>query len=401
MQNKTVVIVSGLVDATIKEYQPDVEFLMFRTIEELGNHLDKNPIRAQTLFFTQDTIGGVNSTISYLRKLVTENDYCSVDQVVYITETDAEELESVTYLIDEFHLDNWDIITGSLSRVFIQEVINGTFRGERVNLKRKAVYRRPRADYVKQQVRKQDSLEEEYIDDETDLGNIPDEEIPTLETPKHEEHLEYVYIAGLKGYERTVFAFLAAQYLSLQNKVIIVESDPDYHMLTEFSTKSNVDALHVSMTMLYENPEEIIKAIKESDKNLVIVESIDRIDFDYKFICSLLYYNLINSATYMISEIELSEISSNMTAIVTVPSTVLGTLNTGELVDKSLVPNCRFVGVNLKHIPEIHINSGVVMSTLLSDVMSTNDIICPVVTVSSLLLNSTAYDLGIILGGIR
>ena len=401
MQTKTIVIISGQVDATIKEYQPDVDFRIFRTIEDFGNTLDRNPIRAQTLFFTKDVVGGVNSTLSYLRKLVTENDYFTVDQVVYITEKDSEELVSVKYLIEEFGLENWDIITGPMSRVFISEVINGTFRGEKMNVKRKAVYRKPRADYVKQQLRNKDSLAEEYVDDDNDLSDIPDEEIPPMDTPEHAEHLQYMYIAGITGYERTVFAFLAAQYLSLNNKVIIVESDPEYHMLTEFSTKSGVEALHIDMTMLYENPESIISAIKGTNKNLVIVECIDRIDFDYKFICSLLYYNLIEDFTYMISEIGLGEITSNMVATVTVPSTVLGTLETGEQVDKSLVPNCRFVGVNLKHLPDIHVNSGVVMSTLLSDILSTNDIICPVVTVSSLLLNSTAYDLGGILGGTR
>ncbi|MCM1215016.1 MAG: hypothetical protein NC548_10905 [Lachnospiraceae bacterium] len=400
MKDKTIVIISGQVDATIKEQQPDVEFKIFRTLEDFGNTLDRNPIRAQTLFFTKDVVGGVNSTLSYLRKLVTENDYLVVDHIVYITETDSEELESVRYLIEEFGLDNWDIITGSMSRVFIAEVINGTFRGEKMSLKRKAVFRRPRQDYVKQKLREQTTLDEEYEDDDNDLSDIPDEEVPVLEAPKHSEHLQYMYIAGLPGYERTVFAFLAAQYIALTNKVIIIESDPDYHTLTEFSTKSKVDALHISMTMLYEDPGNIIQAIKETNKNLVIVECIDRIHFDYKYICALLYYNLIDDFAYMISEISLGEITSNMQVTVTVPSTVIDTLHTGELVDKSLVPNCRFVGVNLKHLPTIHVNSGVVMSTLLSDILSTTDIICPVVTVTSLLLNSTAYDLGGILGGL-
>ena len=103
----------------------------------------------------------------------------------------------------------------------------------------------------------------------------------------------------------------------------------------------------------------------------------------------------------MITEIALGEITSNMSVTVTVPSTVIGALSTGELIDKSLVANCSFIGVNLKQLPQIHVNSGVVMSTLLSDVLSTNDIICPVITISSLLLNTTAYDLGGVLGGIH
>lgn len=399
--NKTIVIVSGMVDATIKDYQPDVEFLIFRTFEDLGNYLDKNPIRAETLFFTNDAVGGMNSTFSYLRALVTENDYCNVDKIVYMTTEDAEELESLRYLVEEFDLNNWETVTGSMSRAFISEVINGTLRGDKLNVRRKAVYRRPRNDYVKQQLKNTDSLEEEYDDDEHDLADIPDEEIVEQEPPKHAEHLQYAYVAGLSGLERTAFTFLAAQYLSLNNRVLLVESDPDYHMLTEMVTKSGVKAKTVDMSVLYEDPEGVIRSIKESDENLVIIEAIDRIDFDYKFICSLLYYNLIEDFTYMMCEIDLGEITSNMIVTVTVPSTVLGTLQTGEMVDKSLVPNCRFVGVNLKQLPQIHVNSGVVMSTLLSDILSTTDIICPVITITSLLLNATAYDLGIVLGGIH
>lgn len=401
MFNKTIVIVSGQVDATIKEYQPDTEFKIFRTFEEFGNHLDKNPVRAETLFFTSDVVGGMNAAFSYLRSLVTQNDYCSVDRVIYITKEDAEELESLNYLVKEFELDNWEVITGSMSRAFISEVINGTLRGDKMNVKRKAVYRVPRADYVKQKLRNQDSLQEEYADDEHDLADIPDEEVPPLELPKHTEHLQYVYIAGNPGLERTTFTFLAAQYLALTNKVILVESDPEYHTLTELATKSGVDAQVIDMTMLFENPAQMVAAIRETEKNLIIVEAVDRISFDYKYICSLLYYNLLDDAKYMMSEIELSEITSNMIATVTVPSTVLGALSTGEAIDKSLIPNCRFVGVNLKHLPQIHVNSGVVMSTLLSDILSTTDIICPVVTITSLLLNTTAYDLKIVLGGVN
>lgn len=117
--NKTIIIVSGMVDATIKEFQPDTEFQIFRTFEELGNFLDRNPIRAQTLFFTNDAVGGMNSTFSYLRRLVTENDYLNVDKIVYITEEDAPELESLEYLVKEYDLNNWETITGSMSRAFI------------------------------------------------------------------------------------------------------------------------------------------------------------------------------------------------------------------------------------------------------------------------------------------
>ena len=394
MFSKTVIIVSSQVDATIKEYQPDVDFRIFKSVEDLGNYLDKNPLRAQTMFVTKDVIGGANTTFTYLRKIVTENDYMSVDNVVYITEENSEELESLNYLIDEFHLSNWEIITGSMTRAFITEIINGTFRGDRMSVQHKAVYRRPRAEYVKSKLKTYSSMDEEYQDDEHDLSDIPDEEVPELPIPDIEEHLDYVYIAGLKGYERTAFAFIAAQYLSLTEKTIIVESDPEYHTLTEFATKSNVDATYVPMTMLYDDPDKALSVIRNSEKKLVVVSCVDRIDFDYKYICQLLYYNLVSDFTYFVCETDLSDISQDHVSIVTVPSTVIDVLATGEKIDKSLLDNCRFIGINLCHLPEIHINSGVVVSTLLSDILSTQDIICPVVTLSSLRLHGSAYDLG-------
>ena len=69
MSTKSIIIISGMVDATIKEYQPDVEFFMFRSLEALESYLDKNPIRANLLFMTQDVVGGKNTTFSYLRSI--------------------------------------------------------------------------------------------------------------------------------------------------------------------------------------------------------------------------------------------------------------------------------------------------------------------------------------------
>ena len=120
MANKTIVVVSGLVDATIKEYQPDKDFKIFRNVEDLGEYLETNPIRAELLFFTQDVTGTApGSTFTYLKDIVTQNDYISVDRVIYITEDDAPELSSLRYLMDTYELDNWEIIQGKLHRSFI------------------------------------------------------------------------------------------------------------------------------------------------------------------------------------------------------------------------------------------------------------------------------------------
>lgn len=398
MQDKTVIIVSGSVDATIKEYQSDVDFRIYHALEDLGADLDKLPIRAQTLFFTKDVVGQTNSAFSYVKDLCLKNDYLVVDKVVYITEEDSPELISLNYIIEEFELSNWEVVTGSLSRAFVAEVINGTFRGDHMNVRRKAVYRVPRSDYVKTKLKENKSLDEDYIDDETDLGNIPDEDVPKVEPVKRESHLKRVYIAGLDGLERTAFTFLAAQYLALSERTLLIECDPEYHRLTEFATKSQIAATVIYIEDLYADVSSTLERIRLAKTNLVILECVERFDFDYRFVCQVLYYNLVHEFEYMLYEIPLEGILQNVLTTVVVPSTVIGCLQTGEAIDRSFVDDCKFVGVNLKQVPEIHINSGTVMATILADVLTTPKLICPVVTISSLKLLGSAYDLGGLLG---
>lgn len=395
---KCIIIVSGMVDATIKEYQPDIDFKMFRTLDALNDHLKLNPIRADILFFTQDVVVNASASFSYLKDIVLENDYLSTDRVIYISEENAKELASLKYLMDEYQLDNWEIIQGSLNRSFVQEVINGTYRSDTYNAQRKVVVRKPRADYVKQKLKNHDSLDEEYLDDENDLTDIPDEEIPEVTIEERSLDLQKVYIAGRKSKERTAFSILVAQYLSRTDKVILVESDPDYHLVTEFITKAKIPCSVVTITNLYEDITQALENIRNAPSNLVVIECIDRIPFDYRYISMLLYYNLKDDFSYIISEVEVEELPHATPVTVVVPSTIPDILATGELIDKSLIPYCRFVGVDLKDLPETHVSSGVVLSKVLNDILTEQNIVCPVVTISSLRLGDTAYDLGGLLG---
>lgn len=398
MSSKTIITISGMVDATVKEYQPDVDFKMFRNVDGLEEYLEKTPIRADILFFTSDVVGGAASTFSYLKDVVTRNAFLRVDRVIYITEEDAPELSALNYLIEEADLSNWEIIKGSMSRAFVQEVINGTFREDSYTENRKVVIRKPRADYVKQQLKRQDSLDEPYADDEHDLMDIPDEEIPEVSIDERVNTLEKVYIAGRPCRERTAFAILAAQYLARTDKVLLVESDPDYHTVTEFITKAKIPCSVVTVTEIYEDITKALDKARTAENNLVVIECIDRIPFNYRYMLSLIYYNLMTDFKYLVSEVEIGELPYDTPVTVVMPSTITDILATGELVDKSLVPYCRFVGIDMKDLPETHVSSGVVMSKILNDILSEKNIVCPVVTVSSLRLGDTAYDLGGLLG---
>lgn len=398
MKDKTYIVISGKVDATIKEYQPDVDFKIFHNIDELSDYIDHDSIRAQYLFFTEDIVGQSNSAFSILAGLVTTSDFLSVDRVIYIAEEGSQTIRNLRYLIDEKGLEDWEIIKGSLTRAFIQEVINGTYRDDAYNAKRKVVIRRPRQDYIKQQLKNHQSLQEDYVDDDHDLLDIPDETIPEIIVEESVQTLKQIHISGDRTRERTAFSLLTAQYLSMSHRTLILESDPEYHLLTEFATKSAVDCDVVTVTDLYEDLAKTLDVIRGSQKNLVIVECIDRVKFDYRFINTLLYYNLESDFDYLITESSIEEVPDNTYQVVIVPSTITGLLQTAEQVDKSRLPYCDFVGVDLTDLPETHISSGLVMGKILDDVLVTQGTQCPVITISSLRLSGSSYDFGTVLG---
>lgn len=398
MQDKCYIVISGKVDATIREYQSDVDFKIFHTIEELRDYVDNDPIRAQILFFTEDVVGNSNTAFSVLSGLVEGNDYLLVDRVIYICDPESSTLRSVEYLIEEKELKIWEIIRGPVTRAFIQEVINGTYRDDSYNAKRKVVVRRPRSDYIRQQLKNHSTLEETYLDDDNDLSEIPDEEVPQTFIDDAPASLQYVYIASNPSRERTAFALLAAQYISKTHRVIILESDPEYHTLTEFATKAKIEASVVTVTDIYTDVYQTIENIRKSEGNLVIVECIDRVDFDYKYLSTLLYYNLESDFDYFIVESLVEDVPEATYLTVVFPSTVTGILQVIETIDKSRVQYCDFAGVDLCDLPETHVSSGIVMSKILCDLLTEQNLVCPVIKVTSLRLDGAAYDFGIMLG---
>lgn len=397
MTDKTEIIVSSIVDATVKESQPDVDFKMFRQLEQLGAYLETDAIRASTMFITSDVIVQPNSSFSYIIDILENNKFLKVDRVIYITEEKAPEVKVLRYLLDRYGIENWEVLEGPMTRAYVSSVIGGTLQQDKFISKRKAVIRIPRRDYLKQQMRNKESLDEEYEDDDADLMDIEDVPVPEEKVLISESHMQKRYIAGKAGEERTAFALLAAQYLSMGGKTILLENDPEFHSTTEFVTKSEVDALLIPLDRLMADTNAALQEVKETEKKLIVFICINRIEFSYKFICDLVFYNLRDSADYMIIESDLDEVPKNTDVTVVLPNTVIGCLKTCENIDIASLSFYRFVAVSFHQIQEVHIESGAVMSKLLQDLLSDTRIECPVVTVTSLRISASPYDLGKIL----
>lgn len=394
IKDKSIIVISNLIDSTVKSYQPDVEFYLFKTIDGLAEQVNTVPIRAQALFFTRDVVGQTNTSFSFLYALLTENSYLHVDRVVYITEENSFELQSINYLIEENHIDNWEVITGGLTKAFVTEIINGTAQLDNYNVKHMAVYRQPRAEYVRSRVKEYTTLDEEYVSDEQDLADIPDVEIPQANIPIVEPIIEKIYMVGDNTDERTAFTFLAAQYLAQVGRTIIVESDNNYHKLTEFYTKSGVEATEVSISDIYNDTAKAFEKIRKTKNNLVVITCIDRDYFNYNFIVNFMYYNLMSDFRYILIEQDFNEMPKGQEVTVVLPDTVIGCLKAGEALDKGDIPFVKFIGVDLGYLEEVHLPSSTVISKILQDVLSNTEIKCPIVSMSSMRLNGTVYDLG-------
>ena len=89
---KSIIVISELVDSTIREYQPDVEFLIFRSIEELSEYIQTTPIRADCLYFTRDTIpdSALNTNLTFLMSML-DNPFLGVNNIYYLTEDGSPE----------------------------------------------------------------------------------------------------------------------------------------------------------------------------------------------------------------------------------------------------------------------------------------------------------------------
>lgn len=391
--SRTIVIISELVDATIREGQSDTTFILKHSMAELAEHIESTPIRAEYLYFTQDVIPHTNTSLNFLTQML-ENPFLKVDKVCYITEKGAREIDSVKYIVAEKGFDNWEIIEGALTREYVSGIITGALRTDSFQRKRKALYRVPRAAYIQDRIKNKTVLEEAYEDDEQFLKDVPPVEVPEPTIFESVEVARIVHVAGLYGEERTALTFLLGQYLSQEGKTLMVEKDVEYHQLTEFVTKSGVDCLMIELTQLLLDVPAAIKRIISGTEKLVVITAVERIQYSYNFICNVLYANLSQHLSFMVREDDIDEVPPTQNCIVAMPATILGCLRVSEEIDTHFIDHMQFVGVNLQQLPETRILNSTTIDTVLSDVLETPIKGSTIVNVYSLRIGGDAsYDL--------
>lgn len=397
---KSVVVVSGYVDTTLREQQKDVNFYIFKTLEELDKFIERTPIRAETLFFSRDTIPLVNTSLNYLVSIL-DKVFFRVDNVVYITEPGSDEIDSIKFLVKSKEYENWEIIQGALTREYVTGVINGSARTDFTNVKRKAVYRIPKDSYVKQKSRNTSLLEEErYKDDDEQIQEMPDEKLPVyIPTDREQTCVVYDIVGDDNCEERTQLAYIMGQYLATHGKTLLLERDCQYHRLGEYVTKSSVDCDVQYVDDLFTDPLRVIDNIRHSKSKLIVCLCKRRIHYDYSFVFSILYNNLIDCLSYAVRESMFGEEPTESRYTVAFPNTMCGVLAMCDKANLNFLSYTKFVAVNNDSMRELRIPTGAAIKAVLEDVLNSTDIAdVELVSIESLTMgNPGSYDLRSIL----
>lgn len=392
---KTIVVISTYIDNTIREYQKDVTFYLFKTLEELDTYIERTPIRADTLFFSKDTIPLVNTSLNYLVAIL-DKVFFKVDNIVYITEPGSSEIESIKFLVKNKDFNNWEIVQGALTREYITSVINGSARDDFSSIRRKVVYRVPKAVYIREHTRNSELLESErYKDDDESIQEMPDEKPPIYIPPEQEQTCVCYDIVGDDIIERTLFVYIMGQYLATHGKTLLLERDWRYHRLGEFVTKSEVDCEIQYVEDLYTNPAEVIEAIRSTPHKLVVVLARRKFEYNYSFVFNLLYNNLIDSLTFAVREDMFGEEPTESRYTVVFPNTMCGVLSMCENVNMNFISYTKFVAVHTCTLNEMRLPTREAILPVIQDVLNNTDIQgVELLAISSLVMGvDSTYDL--------
>lgn len=390
---KSIVILSKLVDSTIREAMPDVDVWVFTDVQDLMDYVNERPLRGETLFITQDMLQHATTVVPHIVALL-DNPFLNVDEVVCMCTKDSKQMQQVDALIKHYQLDTWTLLPCAYTRENIFGIITGSRRDDLSVVKRKIVYRVPRSKYVEQSLKQTpEVMKDEYMSDSMQEKKLEDDQTAKRTIIYSESSCQIVHIAGYDCVERTVFAFLSAQYLSRTGKTVILERDIKYHRLSDFVLRSGVDSLIIDMEDALQDIPGTINRIQCTAKNLVCLVCKSRVTYDYAFFMHILYNNLYDNISYLVSEDEFREVPASQGYTAVIPTLIPDLFRACEEIDAAWVTHANFVGVSLNTLNACRVPDSNAMEFILQDVFGVEKIESVIVNVTSTKLGEAPYDM--------
>lgn len=388
-------VISELLDESIKSQTPVYDISLFRSFIDFENFIEGIPVIINTLVITTNELPFNNSNMARLMQSINSPFIQITGSIIYIID-ESYNKKVIESFMKQNDIQNYAVYQGTVDVRFVTDIITGEARESQEQQVYEVTYRIRAKDFIKQaDALKYDGLDSHYVSDEEDLQDIPDEEVPDDIRPSEEYDTEITYVAGSDREERTVLAFLIAQYKSLTGKTVIIEHDKEFHRLTEYYTKSGIeDVLFVTMNEIYQNIQDVLIKIKETSSKLIVIGAIDRINYDYNFIFTLFYSNLRTYVTDFIMECDYKEVPYGVPVIYVTANTVPQVLETAVNI-KQVVNTDKtvFIGLQMHDIAPIDLATQE-MTSIFATVLNLEDVIGEVLYAGSIKLKGTQmYDI--------
>lgn len=366
-------VVSEILDESIKSQTAVFDVRLFKSFVEFESYVEGTPIIINTLVVTSRELPFNNSNMTRLSNVV-GSPFLRIDgQVIYVIDKSFDK-KVVNKFFDSNNLGVEIVVyQNDLSLRYVTDIVTGEARDVQENKTYDVVYRVRASEYMKQQsTLSYDTLDKDYITDEDDMVGVPEEEIPEDVIPEATKDLEIKYICGEDREERTAMVFLLSQYLSLSSKTIIIEHDRKYHRLTEFYTKSQLDGLFITVMEIYQNVEEVINRIKNTNKRLIVIGTIERVKYDYNFLFTLLYNNLRGYVDYMIMECDYHELPYNVNVVYVTSNIVPEIIKMATSIKQVVIPEkTKFIGMQMNTLNPCYVNT-LEMLSIISAILQKN-----------------------------
>lgn len=372
-------IVASNLDDSIKAQTVVFDVTLFKTFVDLEKYINSTPCVVNTIVISETDLEFNNVNMSRLITMLSSPFLKLENKFVYLISEQTNK-DDVDGFIETNEIDRWKVYQGDLSPRFITAIVTGEGRDTEIPEIEVHTYRMRAKDYVEYKQREQyEDNQRTYYTDEDLLSGIPDVEVPEDVVPSLDFKHKTYYIVGEQSLERTIFSFVLAQYLSLETKTLILESDVEYHTLSDIVTKSGVKCKLVKVEDLYRDCKSTINKIRETTARLIVVVATERVKFDYDFLFNLIISNTVGFVTNFVKECDFNDTPYGRSYTIVCRNTIPDILKCVSSLRYDVNPlNTVFVGMQINDIGSVNVTSAE-MQAVINSLLGKDDLTAQVV----------------------
>lgn len=351
-------IVASNIDDSIKSVTPVYDITIFPDFLKFEAYINVTPDKVGSIIISARELPFTSSNISRLISCLNAPFLRLTGKCIYLIDNNTDR-EVVTNFLKDNEIENILCYQGDLSSRYITEIVSGEGRDADESETEIVTYRMRASEYASQQIiKKYESDDDKYLTDEDLLADVPNEPEPKMILPSVDVLTNIYYTVGENSIERTLFTFVQAQYLALSGKTLIVESDVQYHTLSDMVLKSRVPYTFINIQEFIDNCSEVLARIKNDANNLVVLGCIDRTVYDYDFLFDILINNLTGFVDYFVKECDYSQTPYGCYYTIVCGATVpevlkcVSSLKYDVEEDKVLI-----IGLSTRNVSELHMTS--------------------------------------------